>query len=177
VLTNTKHVEAAEIIRQLEFALTQLELSIDELTFALQYVQLGKIPLNLISPSMLRDMLQNVSLVLPGGYDLIISFHPNIVFMYYEMIQAAMLADLHSFKLLLVIPLKTMNVQFALYRMALFPVRLFNHSFIQFEVEKDYFGIDVLQRHYLTSTEVDLVKRRGKDLHLSSRLCYIQHRD
>jgi hypothetical protein len=102
--------------------------------FALQYVQLGKIPLTLISPSMLRDMWQNVSLVLPGGYDLIISLRPNNVFMYYEMIQAAMLADLHSLKLLMTIPLKTMNVQFTLYRMVLFPVRLLNHSFVQFEV-------------------------------------------
>jgi hypothetical protein len=64
VLRNSKHIEAAEIIRQLEFALIQLELSIDELMFALQYVQMGKIPLNLISPSMLRDILQNVSLVM-----------------------------------------------------------------------------------------------------------------
>jgi hypothetical protein len=82
--------------------------------FALQYVQLGKIPLNLISPSTLRDMLQNVSLVLQGGYDLIISLHPNNVFMYYDMIQAAMLADLHSLKLLMTVPLKTMNVKFTL---------------------------------------------------------------
>jgi hypothetical protein len=47
VLRNSKHIEAAEIIRQLEFALTQLELNIDELMFALQYVQLGKNPLKL----------------------------------------------------------------------------------------------------------------------------------
>jgi hypothetical protein len=97
VLINSKHIEAEEIIRQLEFALTQLELSINELMFALQYVELGKIPLNLISPNMLRDMLQNVSFVLPGGYDLTVSLRPNNVFMHYEMIQAVMLADLHSF--------------------------------------------------------------------------------
>jgi hypothetical protein len=94
VLRNSKHIESAEIIRQLEFALTQLELSIDKLMFALQYFQLGKIPLNLISPSMLRDMLKNVSFALPGGYDLIVSLRPNNVFMYYEIIQAVMLADL-----------------------------------------------------------------------------------
>jgi hypothetical protein len=111
VLSNSKHIEAAEIIRQLEFAFTQLELSIDELMFALQYVQLGKIPLNLISPNMLRDMLQNVS-VLPRGYDLIVSLRTNNVFMHYEMIQAVMLADLHSLKLVMIVPLKTMNVQF-----------------------------------------------------------------
>jgi hypothetical protein len=134
--------------------------------FALQYVQLGNIPLNLISPSMLRNMLQNVSLVLPGGYDLIFSLRPNNVFMYYEMIQAAMLADLRSLKLLMTVPLKTMNVQFTLYRVTVYPVPLFNHSFVQFEVGKDYFGIDVLQRHYLTLTEVDLVKCRGKDVYI-----------
>jgi hypothetical protein len=42
VLRNSKQIEAAKIIRQLEYALTQLELSIDELMFALQYVQLEK---------------------------------------------------------------------------------------------------------------------------------------
>jgi hypothetical protein len=84
--------------------------------------------------------------------------------MYYEMIQAAMLADLHSFKLLMTVhvPLKTMNVQFTLYRVAVLPVRLSNHSFVQFEVEKDYFGIDVLQRHYLPS----LSTRRREPLQL-----------
>jgi hypothetical protein len=115
---------------------------------------------------MLRDMLQNVSLVLPGGYDLIFNLRPNNEFMHYEMIQAAMLADLHIFKLLMIVPLKTMNDQFTLYRVAVLPVRLFNHSFVQFEIEKDNFWIDVLQRHYLTLTEVHLVKCRGKDFYI-----------
>jgi hypothetical protein len=87
--------------------------------------------------------------------------------MYYDMIQAAFLADLRSFKLLMIVPLKTMIVQFSLYRVAVLPVRLCNHSFVQFQVEKDYFGIDVLQRHYLTLTEVDLVKCRGRDFCIS----------
>jgi hypothetical protein len=100
------------------------------------------------------------------GFDIIVSLRPNNVFMYYEMIQAAMLADLHSLKLLMIVPLKTMNVQFTLYRVAVFPVRLFNNSFVQFEVEKDYFRTDVLQRHYLTLTEVELVKCRGKDFYI-----------
>jgi hypothetical protein len=92
------------------------------------------------------------------NYDLIVIFRPNNVFMYYEMIQAAKLAYLYSLKLLMIVPLKTMNVQFTLYRVSVLPVPLFNHSFVQFEVEKDYFGIDVRQRNYLTLTEVDLVK-------------------
>jgi hypothetical protein len=83
VLRNSKHIEAAAVIRQLEFALTQLELSTDELMSALQYVQLGKIPLNLISPIMLREMLKNVTLLLLEGYDLIAGLRPNNVYLYY----------------------------------------------------------------------------------------------
>jgi hypothetical protein len=52
------------------------------------------------------------------NFDLIFSLRPNNVFMYYEMIHAAMLAHLHSFKLLMIVPLNTMNVQFTLYRVA-----------------------------------------------------------
>jgi hypothetical protein len=43
MLINSKHKEAAGNIRQMEFALTKLELIIDELMFVLQYVQLRKI--------------------------------------------------------------------------------------------------------------------------------------
>jgi hypothetical protein len=57
-----------------------------------------------------------------------------------------MLADLHSFKLVMIVPLKTINVQFTLYRVAVLPIRIFNNSFVQFEFEKYYFGIDILQR-------------------------------
>jgi hypothetical protein len=57
-----------------------------------------------------------------------------------------------------------MNVQFSLYRVAVLPTRIFNNTFVQFEIEKDYFGIDILQRRYLTLTEMDLVKCHGKDI-------------
>jgi len=78
---------------------------------ALQYVQLGKTPLNLIGPTMLREMLKNVTLVLPEGYELIAGLRPNNVYLYYEIIQAIMLADVHSFKLILYVPLKTLSRQ------------------------------------------------------------------
>ena len=42
--------EAAMAIRELEFMLTQLELSLDELMDAMQYVTIGRVPVNLISP-------------------------------------------------------------------------------------------------------------------------------
>jgi hypothetical protein len=65
---------------------------------------------------MLREMLKNVTLVLPDGYDLIAGLRLNNVYLYYEVIQAIMLTDIHSFKLVLNVPLKSMNRQNTLYR-------------------------------------------------------------
>jgi hypothetical protein len=47
---------------------------------------------------------------------------------------------------------------------AVLPARIANNTFVQFEIEKDYFGIDILQRRYLSLTEWDLVNCRGKDI-------------
>jgi hypothetical protein len=52
-----KQSEAAAVIRQLEFALTQIQISIDEFVGAMLYVRLGRTPLNLVSSSSLREML------------------------------------------------------------------------------------------------------------------------
>jgi hypothetical protein len=50
---------------------------------------------------MLREMLKNVTLVLPEGYELIAGLRPNNVYLCYEVIQTIMLAGVHSFKLIL----------------------------------------------------------------------------
>jgi hypothetical protein len=46
--------QMAMVIRELEFALTQLKISIDELIGAMQSVVLGKIPVNLLTPRVLQ---------------------------------------------------------------------------------------------------------------------------
>jgi len=161
---NNKEIEAAKVIRQLEFALTQLEISIDEFVDAMHYVHLGKTPLNLVSPNTLRELLKNVTLILPEGYELIAGLGPNNVYLNYEVIQAIMLADLHSFKLLLNVPLKTVNRQYELYKMIALPTRILNKTYAQFEIGNDYFGISLLQDTYLTLSEVDILKCRGEDI-------------
>ena len=85
--------ETATIIREFEFTLTQLELSVDEFMDAMQFVMFGRVPVNLITPVMLQEMLKNVTLVLRYGYELIIGLTQNNVYLYYELIQTAKLAD------------------------------------------------------------------------------------
>ena len=57
-------------IRQLEFALLQLIQRCNELTNAAQYMSLGKLPISFINP-VLHNILRNVSLQLPEGFELI----------------------------------------------------------------------------------------------------------
>ena len=111
---NNQLIEAATVIRQLEFALIQLEINLDELIDAMQYVHLGRTSLNLIGPTTLRELLKNVTLALPEGLELIVGLRPNNVYLYYEVNEAIMLADVHSFKLVLSVPLKTVNRQYEL---------------------------------------------------------------
>ena len=51
-----------------------------------------------------------------------------------------------------------------MYRMVVLPTRILNNTSVQFDIGKDYFGINLLQRSYLTLTEMDVVKCRGKDI-------------
>ena len=61
-----------------------------------------------------------------------------------------MLADVHSFKLVLHIPLKTVDRQLELYKMVVLPMHILNNAYAQFEIGNEYFGINLLQHSYLT---------------------------
>jgi hypothetical protein len=53
--------ESADLIKGLEFALARVELQLDETLTAFQFGVHGKIPVNLVLPSILKDILTNVS--------------------------------------------------------------------------------------------------------------------
>jgi hypothetical protein len=54
----------------------------------------GKLPVKLINPTTLHNILRNVSLNLPDGY---------------ELISVTLVGDIHCLKIILNIPLKTVN--------------------------------------------------------------------
>ena len=120
--------------------------------------------MNLGRPTVLHELLKNITVILPEGYELIVGLRPNNVYLYYEVIQATMLADVHSFKLVLHVPLKSVDRQYELYKMVVLPTRILDNAYAQFEIGKDYFGINLLQRSYLTLSEMDVLKCRGEDI-------------
>jgi hypothetical protein len=100
----------------------------------MQYVHLGRTPLNLVSQTTLRELLRNVTLTLPEGFELIFVLRPNNVYLYYEVVEAIMLADVHIFKLVLSVPLKTVNSHYELYKMVVLPTRISDNAYAQFVI-------------------------------------------
>jgi hypothetical protein len=76
--------ETATAIRELEFALARIETRIDERLVALQFSLTGRVPVNLISPTVLQGILGNVSLCLPEGYELAAGTRNYDLTWYYE---------------------------------------------------------------------------------------------
>jgi len=81
-------------IRQLEFALLRLIQQLNVLFEVVQCMIQGKLPVKLINPTTLHNILRNVSLNLPDGY---------------ELISVTLVGDIHCLKIILNIPLKTVN--------------------------------------------------------------------
>jgi hypothetical protein len=82
-------------ITQLELSVTTLSPSLYKLTDALQYVLLGKFPINLINPTLLHDIIRNVSFRLPEGIELIAGIRTENIHLYYQFIQTSVVADAH----------------------------------------------------------------------------------
>ena len=63
--------------------------------------------------------------------------------------------------------LKTANRQYELYKMVVLLTRISDNAYAQFEIGYYYyFGINLLQRTYLTMTEVAFLKCRGEDIEI-----------
>jgi hypothetical protein len=139
------------VIRELEYALLQLTRQADELLTAVQVTLSGKLPLSLISPHLLNNILRNIFLCLPENYELIAGTKFDSIHEYYELIKI-------TIKLLLEFPLKTESQRFTLFRIIVLPVLIINDTFAVYQLENDYFGLSHNQRNFILMTEVDVQK-------------------
>ena len=63
-------------------------------------------------------------MTLPEGLELVVGLRPNNVYLYYEVVEAIMLPDVYSFKLVLNVPLENVNRKYELYKMVILPTRI-----------------------------------------------------
>ena len=108
-------------IRQLELAVLQLTQQLDELMDAIQFAIVGKLPVNLINPTTLHNILKYVSLHLPENYELIAGARIDNIHLYYDFITVAAIGDAHHIQIILNVPLKTANHHFVLYKILALP--------------------------------------------------------
>jgi len=107
-------------IRQIEFSLLQLTQQLDDLFDAVQCAIQGKLPMKPLK-STLQNILRNVTLFLPRGYELMVGTRTENVHIYYELAKIPLVANAHRFKLIVSVPLKTINSYFHLYRIEILP--------------------------------------------------------
>ena len=77
--------------------MTQLEIQIDKILEAFHTLVTGKLPLNLLSPDVLHNILTNVTLSLPEALNLIVGSRYADLPCYYQNVRATLLADVNSF--------------------------------------------------------------------------------
>lgn len=74
---------------------------LSELIDAIQYILSGKLPVNLLSPTILQDILKNISLHIPEGYELVAGTRIENFHLYYEPVKVAAIGDALHIKLIL----------------------------------------------------------------------------
>jgi len=142
-------------IRHLEFVLVQLIQQIDGLFDAVQCAIQGKLPIKLVNPVELQNILRNVTLQLPESYELAIGSSKQNIHWYYEFIKVAVVANTRSINLILSVPLKTTDSHFTLFRLISLPTSISSGKFVTYSIDYPYFALQPNQRSYLLLTEAE----------------------
>jgi hypothetical protein len=136
---------------------------VKEVLNSLDSTMTGKLSMNLIPPMVLRNILKNVTSYFPDGYTLCVNLQQNNVHLY-EIIDISVLADCHGIKLVMLLPLKTFERHFFLYKLITFPYKIPNSgNFIKLIAEYEYLVLDDSNQRFLLWRELDVKKCRGKN--------------
>jgi hypothetical protein len=156
--------KSADLIKGLEFALPRVELQLDETLTALQFGVHGKIPVNLVPPSILKDILTNVSHSLPDSYELTMGITDDLSW-FYQYVTADIAAAETCFLLILSLPLKDLTMHYEVYKLFTFTTESFNGTWVRLIAEAPYFAINLVHRAHLLLSETNMKQcKDGQDL-------------
>jgi len=90
-----------------------------------------------------KEYFKNVTLYFPDAYTLCVSLQRNNIKLFYEFMEISVFADYHSVKLVMLIPSKTFERHFYLYKLITFPYKISKlDNFIQLTAEYDNLVLD-----------------------------------
>jgi len=145
--------ELFSTIGLLEFALLRLIQKLDELSNAIQSAIHCSLSVSLINPTALLNILKNVSLQLPSGYELIPGIRAEHIHLYYEFVKVSLAATPHSIKLVISVHLKSTDRHFTLYKVVTLTERRTSNRFVRYLIDYSYFGIHNNQLDYILLAE------------------------
>jgi hypothetical protein len=143
-------------IKQMEITLAQVTEQIDDLFDAVQYAIQGRLPIKVINPVALQNILRNVTLKLPDGYELIPGTNLDTVHLYYDLVRVSVVANIHHINLILSVLLKPSNCYFTLCRIITLAVHISSDRFAQYSIDYTYISLQHSQQCYILLTEADL---------------------
>jgi len=120
-----------------------------------QHILLGKLPITIVNPKILHNILRNITFCLPENYELAAGTRFENIYSYYDLIKVAIVGSLHNVKLITYVPIKTANQHFTVYRIIGLPNRIGKDKFC-FISDFPYFVIGSSQRNYALITKTEL---------------------
>ena len=112
------------VIRQLEFDLLHLTQQLSEVMDAISYILRGKLPVDVLNPTTMHNILRNVTFHLPESYELLAGTRAENAHLYYVLVTVAVIGDGHCVQLVLNVPLKTASRYFVLHKIISLPARI-----------------------------------------------------
>jgi hypothetical protein len=128
------------VVREIEISLLQLTQQLDDLFDTVQCAIHGKLAIKLVKPTTLQNILRNITLHLPEGYELMVRTRTENVHIYYELAKVSLVATAHRIKMVVRVPLKT-NSHFDIYRIVVLPQRIASNKHVRYSIDYTYFAI------------------------------------
>jgi len=145
-------------VGKMEFTLLQLIQQLDEMFDAIHLAISGSLSMKLISPTSLQIIPRNVRLSLPEGYELIAGTRTEDIHQYFKLSKVSIVTNFHCIKLIIPIPLKSIDHSFKLYKIIILPERISPVKFVQYAIDYLYLAIQSSQHGYIPFTEKDYSK-------------------
>jgi hypothetical protein len=130
---------------------------------ALQAALLGKLPVNIVSPTVLQNILRNVTLSLPENYALAVDSDSKGLGWYYSYVQTALISTTNGFLLVLAVPIRDVYRRYELFKLYNFPREVTNGTFLSYNVEKNYLAVQALHHNFVLLSDEELAKCPGRE--------------
>jgi len=112
----------------------------------------------------MQDILKNVTLNLPEGYELIMGAQFNNMPWYVKHVKRTLLADLYNFMVVIYFPLTMVDCKYELFKVIAFPSRILNTTYVRFDLDTDYFAISTLRQFYISLSEREMRQYEGDNI-------------